>query len=325
MACASAETVYEVAPPMKTPTPDDITDRLESGFGFGKVILLGEHAVVYGQPAIAAGIPTGIQAVATKGTGKINVPAWNLETDVNVDSSVARAISAIFKTLGSGPLDVTCDAQLPAGAGLGSSAALAVAVTRAVSSYGKMPLELQAKAISAAESIFHGTPSGIDAAAASQGGLGVFSRAAGWKPLVTTHTIELCVGLTGKERQTGEIVQAVRQLCDRTPVARRVIDSLGDVTRTGFDALAAGDIDTLGRLFDVAHGLLSALRVSSAELDAMVHLARAAGAVGAKLTGAGRGGAVIALAPGHTSDVLAAWKNAGFHGFVTTVGGPAKT
>jgi mevalonate kinase len=311
--------------PKSPPPADDITDRLESGFGFGKVILLGEHAVVYGQPAIAAGITTGIQAVTTKGTGRISVPAWNLSTDIHADSPVARAIAAIFTTLGAENLDVTCDAQIPAGSGLGSSAALSVAITRAVSNYNHAPVALQAKAILAAESIFHDTPSGIDAAAASQGGLGVFSRATGWKPLASSHRIELCVGISGKGRQTAPIVQAVKQLCDRTPVARRVIDSLGDVTRTGFDAVAVGDIDTLGRLFDVAHGLLCALRVSSPELDAMVHMARGVGALGAKLTGAGGGGAVIALAPGHSADVLATWKQAGFQGFVTTVGGPAKS
>ena len=309
---------------MTTPTLDDVTARFESGFGFGKVILLGEHAVVYGQPAIAAGISAGIQAVATKGTGRISVPAWKLVTSVGAELAVARAVNAIYKTLKVEPLDVTCDAQIPAGSGLGSSAALAVAITQAVSKYCDAPAALQAKAVVAAEAVFHDTPSGIDAAAASNGGLGIFSKAAGWKPMVCTHSIELCVGLTGQGRQTSALVQAVKHLCDRTPVARRVIDSLGDVTRTGFDAVAAGDIDTLGRLFDVAHGLLCALRVSSPELDAMVHMARSAGALGAKLTGAGGGGAVIALAPGHTEDVIAAWKQAGFAGFVTTVGGPAK-
>ncbi|MDX2019327.1 MAG: mevalonate kinase [Deltaproteobacteria bacterium] len=309
---------------MKTPVPDDVTDRLETGFGFGKVILLGEHAVVYGQPAIAAGIAAGVQAVATKGTGKLSVPAWDLSTDVSQQIPVARALAAIFEALNVSPMDVTCDAQIPAGSGLGSSAALAVAITRAASKYADVPEELQTKAVLAAESVFHQTPSGIDAAAASQGGLGVFSRAAGWKPLAASHAIELCVGLTGRPRQTGALVQAVKHLCDRTPVARRVIDTLGDVTRTGFDALAVGDIDTLGRLFDVAHGLLSALRVSSPETEVMVHAARGAGAIGAKLTGAGGGGAVIALAPGHSDHVLGAWKAAGFEGFTTTVGGPTK-
>src|SRR5581483_2485320 len=83
--------------------------------------------------------------------------------------------------------------------------------------------------------------------------------------------------------------------------------------------LAKGDVDGLGRIFDAAHGLLSALRLSTPELDALVHGARAAGAVGAKLTGAGGGGAVIALAPGHEGDVLARWRRDGFTGFSTQI------
>lgn len=302
---------------------DEVTDRLETGFGHGKVILMGEHAVVYGQPAIAAGIPAGIQAVVTKGTGRLSVPAWKIDCGMQETTPLARAVAGILHTLEAADIDITCDAQIPGAAGLGSSAALAVAITRAVGRYVRAPEEQQQKAIWAAESVFHDTPSGVDTAAASFGGLGLFSHAGGWKPLSTTHPIELCVGLSGKARQTSALVQAVKHLCDRTPVARRVIDNLGDVSRAGLDALKLGDIDTLGRLFDVAHGLLSALRVSSPELDSLVHTARKAGAIGAKLTGAGGGGAVLALAPGHAEDVLAAWKKLGFSGFVTTIGGSA--
>lgn len=302
---------------------DEVTDRLETGFGHGKVILMGEHAVVYGQPAIAAGIPAGIQAVVTKGNGRLSIPAWSVDTELSAATPLSRAVNGILRTLEAAPMDITCDAQIPPASGLGSSAALAVAITRAIGSYVRAPADVQEKAIWAAESIFHETPSGIDTAAASFGGLGVFSRAGGWKPLSPSHPIELVVGLSGRGRQTATLVQSVRQLCDRTPVARRVIDTLGDVTRAGIDALSVGDVDTLGRLFDVAHGLLCALRVSSTELDALVHTARAAGAIGAKLTGAGGGGAVLALAPGHSEDVLAAWRKQGYMGFVTTLGGGA--
>jgi mevalonate kinase len=84
-------------------------------------------------------------------------------------------------------------------------------------------------------------------------------------------------------------------------------------------ALAKGDVDGLGRIFDAAHGILAALRLSGPELETLIHAARAAGAIGAKLTGAGGGGAVIALAPGHERDVIKRWKAAGFDGFLAEI------
>ena len=90
---------------------------------------------------------------------------------------------------------------------------------------------------------------------------------------------------------------------------------LGRLADDAAAALALGDVDGLGRIFDAAHGLLAALRLSGPEIETLVHGARAAGAIGAKLTGAGGGGAVIAIAPGHERDVLARWRAAGFDGF----------
>ena len=111
------------------------------------------------------------------------------------------------------------------------------------------------------------------------------------------------------------------RLRERAPVVGKVLELFADLVDAGERALAIGDVDGLGRLLDVAHGLLCALRVSSPEIETLVHGARAAGAVGAKLTGAGGGGAVIALAPGHQHDVIARWRRDGFDGFTTTLGG----
>jgi mevalonate kinase len=132
--------------------------------------------------------------------------------------------------------------------------------------------------------------------------------------------MRLCVGLSGRPRNTRSQVEAVGRLCRRTPAARRMVDLLAETTEAGIEALAAGDIDGLGRLFDLAHGALAGLGVSTPELDTLVHAARAAGAIGAKLTGAGGGGSVIALAPAHTGDVLERWRALGFDGFETMVG-----
>ena len=325
------------------------------GFGHGKVILLGEHAVVYGYPALAAGLSRGMRAVARPGAGRLEVPEWSLDLpahpqrgdaaagqamravdaplDVRVVAAapagpaasdvarVARAWSAILDGLGVHAVDVTVKGDLPAQAGLGSSAAFSCAVAFAVARAHGLP---RARALAAAhlgEVVFHGTPSGIDLAAAATGAVGRFERGPGWTDVRVHQPITLCVGLSGRPHATHDLVEGVRRLRERTPVVARVIDALGSMASAGEAALGLGDVDGLGRLFDVAHGLLSALRLSSPELETLVHGARRAGAIGAKLTGAGGGGAVIALAPGNESSVLAAWRRDGFDGFTATVAG----
>jgi mevalonate kinase len=299
-----------------------------TGFGHGKLILLGEHAVVFGQPALAAGIPVGVRARATRGEGRIQIPSWNVDARAGDGTPVGTALERLLGRLGVGGLDFALEADIPPRAGLGSSAAMAVAIARAAASHpevgtgnggsGGSSADVLA-AVHEAEAVFHGAPSGIDAAAAAYGGVGLFRKDEGWRRAPLHQRIKVCVGLTGKGRDTRAQVEAVGRLAARTPVARRLIESLGEVTVAGVTALEMGDIDGLGRLFDIAHGLLAGLRVSSPELDAMVHAARAAGAIGAKLTGAGGGGAVIALAPSHTDDVIARWQALGFDGFKTVV------
>jgi len=301
---------------------------LREPFGHGKVILLGEHAVVYDQPALAAGLSRGLAAAATPGSGRLTVPAWELDVNArDASSPVARAYAAILGALGAADssMDVTVKADLPARAGLGSSAAFAISIARAVAHARGRAADVQEilSAATEAEKIFHGTPSGIDLAAAASGDVGRFERATGWRLVPVLQQMTVCVGLSGRPRDTHAQVAAVRRLRERTPGVRAVIETMGALVAEGERALGRGDIDELGRLFDVAHGLLAALRVSTAELEALVHAARDAGAVGAKLTGAGGGGAVIALAPGHEGDVLRRWSQAGFQGFVATIGGGA--
>ncbi|HEY2732090.1 MAG TPA: mevalonate kinase [Polyangia bacterium] len=292
------------------------------GFGHGKIILVGEHAVVHGHAAIAAGISAGISVEATPGVGRLRVPAWTLEAAVGDGSAVGRALAAVLDRLGARDFDFAADAHIPSRAGVGSSAALAVALARAAAAAtGRRDDDgaLVAAAVSDAEVVFHGTPSGIDAAAATSGAAGRFSRADGWRPIPVLQTMTICVGLSGRPRDTAAQIAAVGRLRDRLPAADGVLALMGRLAEDAQAALACGDIDGLGRILDAAHGLLAALRLSSPELDALVHDARAAGAIGAKLTGAGGGGAVIALAPGHERDVLARWRAAGFEAFLAEI------
>jgi mevalonate kinase len=284
------------------------------------VIVVGEHAVVHGHPALAAGISTGIAVEARAGTGLLRVPAWDLAASIGDGSPVGRALEAIVRQIEAPGLDFEAEARIPSRAGLGSSAALATATARAAAAaVGRRDAEAVDAAVTAAEEIFHGSPSGIDAAAAKTGLCGRFTRASGWRPVPVLQRITLCVGLSGRARDTAAQVAAVGRLRERLPVAGDVLALLGRLADDAAEALGKGDVDGLGRIMDAAHGLLAALRLSSPELEALVHGARAAGAVGAKLTGAGGGGAVIALAPAHERDVLARWRAAGYDGFLTDV------
>jgi mevalonate kinase len=275
---------------------------------------------VYGHPALAAGLSVGVSATARPGSGRLRVPAWTLEATAGDDSPVGRALAAIVQRLGAPALDFEAAADVPSRAGLGSSAALSVAVARAAAAACKSAPAAGAidQAIDDAEAIFHGNPSGIDAAAAKSGGAGRFTRAAGWQPVPVRQSIRLCVGLSGRPRDTAAQVAAVGRLRERLPVADDILATLGKLADEAREALGKGDVDGLGRTFDAAHGLLCALRVSGPELDALVHTARAAGAIGAKLTGAGGGGAVIAL--GNEMAVARAWRREGFEAMVVEVG-----
>jgi mevalonate kinase len=301
--------------------PERASSVLATGFGHGKVILAGEHAVVHGHPAVAAGISVGIAVEARRGGGRLSVPAWSMQAAAGDDSPPGRALAALLDRLEARGLDFTADARIPARAGLGSSAALAVALARAAAAAVGRSGDGAAveAAVAAAEAVFHGTPSGIDAAAAATGAAGCFRRGEGWRPVFVLQPITICVGLSGRPRDTGAQVAAVGRLRERLPAADDILAVLGRLAGDTESALGRGDVDGLGRIFDAAHGLLAALRLSSIALEALVHQAREAGAIGAKLTGAGGGGAVIALAPGHEKDVLARWKAVGFEGFLAEI------
>ena len=299
-----------------------------SFIGLGKIILLGEHAVVYGYPALAAALDRGVRvdAVTTPagGTLRVEVAAWNLKVTADDDHSFAQSLAAIADAVGVGrpPLTLVGDAQIPAGAGLGASAAFAVAVARALLAHAGKPADTAAvvDAANASEKLLHGNPSGVDVALACAGGIGVFRKRTGLAKLACAP-LRVLVGPSGSPRSTRLMIERVEAATAGEREDAR-LHELGELCDSGAHALRSGNVAGLGAAMDRAHALLAGLGVSTPLLDGLCAAARKQGAYGAKLTGAGGGGAVIAIAPREREDgVLAAWKQAGVHGFVATVGG----
>lgn len=299
-----------------------------SHIGLGKIILLGEHSVVYGFPALAAALDRGvtIDAVPTPAGGplRIDVPSWNVKLTADDDHSLARGLSAIADAaeLGRPPLTLIGDAQIPPGAGLGASAAFAVAVARALLAYLKKPGDAAAvtAAANASESVLHGKASGVDVALAVHGGVGVFRKSTGLRK-IQIPPLRVLVGPSGAPRSTAAMVDRVAHATSGRVEDER-LRALGSLCDTGTAALLAGNLEALGADMNRAHELLGGLGVSTPLLDALCDVARKLGAYGAKLTGAGGGGSVIAIAPkDKEAEILAAWKTANVNGFVATIGG----
>lgn len=298
-----------------------------SARGHGKIILVGEHAAVYGHPALAGALACGVTLRArTSDVLSLDVAGWDVHVKAGDDHPVARALEAVAAAVGVTRGAVEGEADVPPAAGLGSSAALAVALARSLATHAGTSLGDAAveEVAASAERCFHGNPSGIDVAVAARGGLGLYRRGHGLAPIAATP-ITLVIGLSGEPRSTAAMVERVAHArAARTAAVDAELAALGAAAERAAAILCAPIVDTaeLGEIFVDAHARLSSLGVSAPVLDAMVAAACGAGATGAKLTGGGGGGAVIALAPGREDAVLAAWRAIGKNGFVTEVGAP---
>jgi mevalonate kinase len=303
-----------------------------SGTACGKVILFGEHAVVYGSPALAVGIDRGARAESKPlagGKSTLFVRGWNLALVESTEESaqpLERALAALLaetrKTRNVGALAIEAEADLPPGGGLGCSAALGVAVARAIDP--EADAQTIADRVMAWEHVFHGNPSGIDAAVAALGGCVLFEKGAPIQRVRVGGPLLLCVGHSGQASSTKTMVEAVARLRERRPeMVQKSFDAITTLVKNARLAIEAADRRAIGQLLDLNQMLLSGLFVSTEEIENMVSSARAAGALGAKLTGAGGGGCVVALVDDRAAGerVLAAWKADGFEGFLTTVGG----
>lgn len=287
----------------------------------GKTIVLGEHSVVYGMPALAAGLPDALTLTAEplpdpRASSVLCIPAWSLDVPLTVESE-HPVVRACLEVLGhcDGPVTgwrIDGSTQLPAGAGLGSSAALTVALARLVLG-PDADLDSVVDASMAGERIFHGEPSGIDSEVAARGGLVRFVRGQPVTSVSLGQPLPLMVVPSGVERSTALQVAKVRERHDRHPtVAVPLLRALGEAVDRGIEALAAADYPALGEIMQMAHETLSAFGVSSPILDALCSTALRSGALGAKLTGAGGGGCIVVLPGDDPAAITEAYRVEGY-------------
>ena len=300
-----------------------LKDEEPAGTAAGKVILLGEHGVVYGNHALAVPIPAAVAVTLARRErpSTISVPSWGVVgLELSDESSpVAAVVAHIRKALGieDAHFDIHMHSALPRAMGLGSSAACAVAITRAF--VAELGLALDNAAVNAlafeCEKISHGTPSGIDNTVATYSEAMLFRNGDSLQveTLNLSEAPPLLIACSSQPGLTAAQVAQVRARYDRTPAHYEAIFSqMGALSRAGAVALVEADYAELGLLMNVCHGLLNAIQVSTPELESMVSIARAAGAVGAKLTGGGGGGSIVALCPDATDSVQSALETAGF-------------
>jgi mevalonate kinase len=271
-------------------------------FGRGKVILLGEHGVVYGHPALAAGLGVGVHATATPSDADVlYARPWNVEAKVGSDESLALGLAAILEGMPADrpPVRVEVDVDLPGGAGLGCSAAIGVAVTGALDELLGITRSAEERGDYSLrwERVFHGNPSGVDNAMAAVGGVALFRKGQPLEAVRVKKPLPLVIAHSGESSSTKEIVAMVaRQHAEDTARVDETFAAIAALVNNAKLAVEHGDLRALGQLFDLNQMLLAGLMLSTEKLEELCRVARDEGALGAKLTGAGAGGCMIALA-----------------------------
>jgi mevalonate kinase len=287
-------------------------------YGHGKVILFGEHSVVHGHPALAVAVEKGCQVQwrpAPAGSlTTLHIAPWNVDIDTGAAPNEGREklqeALKIARALYDDDVEVALQAEirLPSGAGMGSSAALGVAVLRALDEARgeQRPDEDVYQRSLAWERVFHGNPSGVDNAMATYGGVAIFSRGAplrrlgraagGPPPRSPARRIRLLAGDSGSPSSTKLMVDSVAHQLEREPVRiGKLFEAIAAIVARGKSALDEGDLKSLGQLMTLNQKLLAGLMLSTNTIEEMIEAAVNAGALGAKVTGAGGGGCMIAL------------------------------
>jgi mevalonate kinase len=307
------------------------------GSGFGKVILFNEHFVVHGVPGIVSAIDSAAYAEVKK-TGK----GITVDDERNAANGYAEkkriqqkeSIENMIKAMNLDPqklsLKIWLGGNLPAFSGIGASAASSVAIARAIAEELRMVLsdEKINETAYEAEKSYAGKPSGIDNTAATYGGLIWFKKNLSGSEntierLSIRQPVEIVIGNTGIVANTKAMVAGVAERKKQNPEKYDVLfRQAEDLAFKARKALEAFDLRKVGELMDENHRFLQEIEVSSKELDYLVDLAKVQGAFGAKMTGGGGGGCMVALTPGNDIQkaVATAIKDEGFKVLTTKIG-----
>ncbi len=306
-------------------------DGLSSGCG--KAILMGEHAVIYGSHAIAAPIPLAVEARVDDWSAgiQLTIPRWGVDQRISTEPELRkpyeRPAAMILERLGllDRSMNIQVYPNLPRAQGLGGSAAVAVAIIRALDQHFRLGLtdEETNNLAFEAEKMAHGNASGIDNSVATYGRMLLFKR--GDPPLVEElvlpQPIRLVIGITGVESLTAKMVAKVRAGWESSRrVYDRIFNDIDQLTLRSLEALKAFELERVGQLMNVCQGMLNGIQVSSWEIEEVIQIARENGALGAKLTGAGGGGSVIALCPENSHKVVKAIEDAGYKAMEVEIG-----
>lgn len=277
----------------------------------GKLILAGEHAVVYGQPALAMPIAALRASVAVepapRGAGMtVHAPdlglVWRLRATAPLSDLAQRTLD--YLQLPEPDLRLTISSSIPIASGMGSGAAVGAALVRALAKQAGQQLSAQviSDLVYQSEKAFHGTPSGIDNTVVAYEQPILFQRQTQAEPLIAPLAVgnqwHFVVADSGIASETKAVVGDLRQrwLADPALYDRQFV-AIGNVVRQIQTALAGADAELFGQLLSQNHQLLQTLGVSAEKLDYLVQTALAAGAWGAKMSGAGWGGIMLALVP----------------------------
>ena len=299
----------------------------------GKIILVGEHAVVYGRPALALPVwETTAAATITAGAAgsgcRLQAPQTGLSfrlAHADKDEPLAVSVRTALAAAG-GSVDpdwqIRAVSDIPIAGGLGSGAAIAAAIVRAVFAHlGRtVDAETVSRLVLKSERLYHGTPSGIDNTVIAYGVPIWFVQDKTPEQVVPGRTFTLAIADSGIASPTRETVAEVR---GRWRVSRRAyaryFDAMAEIAAAARVALETGDPVELGRLLNANQERLAQIGVSSPALERLIQAAERAGAYGAKLSGGGRGGNVIALIDGaKTEEMRCAWLAAGARRVIVT-------